>query len=425
MKNLSLLFLLFTVKFLSAQNYGWYPVPGAPFSGRFEDINFINDSVAWIGQGDTIYKTTDGGNTWSMVYGGSTGAFDYIRSLDFVNDTLGFMGCLYPFGNNYFNVSKDGGASWSPVDSLLPGINTGICGIAHKDSMIVAVGSVNSPAYAVISKDYGQTWTYHDFSTWCEFLIDCFIIDSLNIIVTGSSTAATNEHGNILRTNDGGLTWQQVAVSNYASTYCWKIFMQANGIGLASNESFTAGLYFKTLDTGYTWQEYNLNGSSVTNIGGIASIDDTLMFTGDQHFAGMTYSTDGGTTWNDINMGYAIDRIYVFSNKTAIASGVTIYKYHPDSIFSNVPEIYRPKHIFELRSNDNIHYTLYTDLYQSTKLMAELFTMDGKYIMQPVNSYYSKGEHLIALPTSGLASGEYFIRIRTYEYLSGIIFTKN
>jgi photosystem II stability/assembly factor-like uncharacterized protein len=68
MRIATAILLLFFMRSAVAQNYGWYPVPGAPQSTRFDDINFIHDSVAWIGKRDTIYKTTDRGLTWNVVY---------------------------------------------------------------------------------------------------------------------------------------------------------------------------------------------------------------------------------------------------------------------------------------------------------------------------------------------------------------------
>ena len=424
MKRIKLLFLFIVSSFnLDAQTYGWYTVPGAPFSGRFEDISFINDSTGFIGQDNHVYKTIDRGDTWTTVYNNSSGNLTYIRSLDFVNDTLGFAGILG--GSESLYMTHNGGLTWSSIDSLISGNMTGICGLDHKDSMIVAVGSVNGPAYVCISKDWGKSWTYQSMAANNGYLIDCFIIDSLNILVSGTATIANNYKANILRSNNGGSTWQQVAISSHASTYAWKIFMQDNGVGVTSNESFTDGLFFKTLDSGYTWQEMPLTGSNVINIGGIAILNDTLLFTGDQHSSGMAYSVDGGTSWSDLNAGNAADRMFVFDDNTAICTGITIYKYHPDSVLvTSTMENKRPQHVFELRSNDQINYTLHVNLYQKTKLMVELFTIDGRYLSQPINDFYNKGDHDFNLDLSKVESGGYFLRLRTYEYLSGVKFVK-
>lgn len=424
MKVRTLIILLICANInLNAQTYGWYTVPGAPVSGRFEDISFINDSTGFIGQDNKIYKTSDRGDTWVQVYNNQSGPLSYVRSLDFVNDTLGFAGILG--GNESLYMTHNGGLTWFPIDSLISGSMTGICGLDHRDSMIVAVGSVNGPAYVCISKDWGKNWTYQSMAATNGYLIDCFIMDSLNILVSGTATLANNYKANILRTNNGGLTWQQVALSSQASTYAWKIFMQDNGIGVTSNESFTDGLFFKTLDSGYTWQEFPLTGSSVINIGGIAILNDTLLFTGDQHTPGMAYSVDGGASWSDLNAGNASDRMYVFDDNTAICTGITIYKYHPDSVVvTSTAENIRPQHVFELRSNDQINYTLHVNLYQKTKLMVELFTIDGRYIRQPINDFYSKGDHDFVLDLEKELPGGYFLRLRTYEYLSGVKFVK-
>ncbi|MBK8845365.1 MAG: hypothetical protein IPO27_01955 [Bacteroidetes bacterium] len=177
---------------------------GAPDYGRFEDISFISPTKGWIAQADSIYMTNDGGDTWNIIC--DTIKFGYIRSIEFLDDSVGFVGTL-PLGLNTTNIFRttDGGLSWKLLDSL-PGPNAGICGMAHYKDMVVAVGSVNTPAQLYISHDRGINWAFHDLSSFSSCLIDCYVFDSLHILVGGAATAANSFKANMLYTDNGGLT---------------------------------------------------------------------------------------------------------------------------------------------------------------------------------------------------------------------------
>jgi len=77
-------------------------------------VYFYNNSIGFIGTADsTIFKTTDGGNSWVNI---NTGIMNLqVRSFRFINASTGYL-----VGNNNGGVSwiygtKDGGASWSLV----------------------------------------------------------------------------------------------------------------------------------------------------------------------------------------------------------------------------------------------------------------------------------------------------------------------
>ena len=50
---------------------------------RFDDITFVNDSIAYAAQGisSLTYRSTDGGNNWSLSHTGN----HYKRSIEFID----------------------------------------------------------------------------------------------------------------------------------------------------------------------------------------------------------------------------------------------------------------------------------------------------------------------------------------------------
>ena len=91
----------------------------------FEDICFFSEQIGWaVGQKSSIntyfiIKTEDGGETWeedtlpvlTNWYGSSVEAC-IIYSIQFVNDTLGWLTCADENSNGYILLTKNGGEIW-------------------------------------------------------------------------------------------------------------------------------------------------------------------------------------------------------------------------------------------------------------------------------------------------------------------------
>jgi photosystem II stability/assembly factor-like uncharacterized protein len=91
MRKIFLLILFIPVSAFSQS--GWNYLPNAPVDfNRFDDLYFVNDStgcaVNGVGQ---IFKTSDYGNSWTVRFDDFQ---HYFRSIEFINDTIGFAGTL-------------------------------------------------------------------------------------------------------------------------------------------------------------------------------------------------------------------------------------------------------------------------------------------------------------------------------------------
>jgi hypothetical protein len=95
------------------------------FSNELTSINFINENTGFIGtESDTIYKTTDGGLTWTGTRI-TNEEFNIVRSIQFVSDTLGFAtGSIgevtggVGYSNFFISKTVDGGTTWDSYDTL-------------------------------------------------------------------------------------------------------------------------------------------------------------------------------------------------------------------------------------------------------------------------------------------------------------------
>jgi hypothetical protein len=110
----------------------WQTISSKELQGQFNDILFMDSTTGWIvgnkmemplkNQAAVIYKTTDGGYTWTPDYIGK-GSFEIIR---YVNDTL--FGIKHIYNNNSYEdvnsvlvKSYDKGQNWKEVTEI-PGI---------------------------------------------------------------------------------------------------------------------------------------------------------------------------------------------------------------------------------------------------------------------------------------------------------------
>ncbi len=112
----------------------------------------------------------------------------------------------------------------------------------------------------------------------------------------------------VLRTLDGGKTWQNMA-ANTAGFLCgewgWKIQFINQKFGFISLENFASAAILKTTDGGETWVRHNVQDSLGTIINvdleGIGFINETQGWVGGwgDNFAGLfnSYTEDGGLTW--------------------------------------------------------------------------------------------------------------------------------
>lgn len=324
-------------------------------SSRTDDIWFIDPQTGWAVNSDgNILKTTDGGNSWNVQHS-SPGA--YLRCVGFANANVGWVGTLSPARRLFHTV--DGGANWarvSPLPTLAP---VAICGISVVNENIVYCSGTNRPndfPRMMKTIDGGTSWTAWDMSAHASVLIDCFFVDSLHgWVVGGKSSEPTPTSRDklkpvVLETNDGGATWVNRLAGQEANfpfgEWGWKIQFIGGGVGFVSLENFSDAAILKTIDGGTTWQRIAVNDPQENvNLEGIGFIDEQHGWVGGwgpggfggvgspQGFSSAT--SDGGVTWQSANeIGLFINRFRFFGNPVHVgfASGDTVYKYSSDPL---------------------------------------------------------------------------------------------
>ena len=319
-----------------SQNPVWQTLPNAPVStSRMDDLFFVSPQVGWIlnnnyvdpiGFYAEIWKTTDGGFSWTL----QLTLNQYLRSVGFVDSLTGWVGTVFDPDSLLFQTT-DGGASWSLVENIPEPRPSGICGISVvNDSVIYASGRYSGPPRVIKTTDRGASWTAYDLSAYVGALVDCYFFSPDSGFVVGSSNGDyTNAYTRILFTSDGGATWATRHAGVRLGELCWKIQFLTRTTGYVSIEKFPFGptYYLKTTDGGASWND-QLFLNTLYEVQGIGFVADSLGWIGG--WGGDTYeTTDGGASWHLAGFGYNINRFRFLSDKLAYAVGETVYKYAP------------------------------------------------------------------------------------------------
>lgn len=345
---------------------------------RFDDIFFLDESTGWAANGffAAVYKTTDGGETWQTQLTESDlgGAF-YFRNIEFLDDQNGFLGTL----NNLLLKTTDGGNTWLPVDNITPNPNA-VCGLSAVNAQtIFGCGAFFQPAFIIKSNDAGQTWTYTNMSDLATALVEIKFIDE----TTGYAGGQNTNGACLLKTTDGGNSWNEIYNSGIPGEYVWKIQILENSnvvFGAVSSVAPFLGKLIKSFDAGNSWQSFN---APETNIQALGFVSETKGWMGG-HTTGFYETNDGGQTWTNTGVGNNLNRIIVLNTGLAYGCGTSVYKYS-DTNLSIVDDEIKGKNVLDVTLKDNpikSSIEFFVRFESADNLVIELYDLSGKFIRQ-------------------------------------------
>ncbi len=205
--------------------------------------------------GQGIYKTTDGGATWTRQASAAFGASSFVDVVYFWDQNLGY--CMGDPINGEFEIytTDDGGTTWT----IVPGAN-----IPN-----------------ALSGEYGTVGYYSS---------------------VGDTTWFGTTKGRMFKSIDNGHNWTMSAISGWGAKSVQPFFRSGSvGIG-ADRSAATTGAMVKTTDGGATWTPIVTTGNVFTNdMAYVPGTPSTWVTTGAATgFTGVTYSFNDAVAWNDM-----------------------------------------------------------------------------------------------------------------------------
>lgn len=317
---------------------GWETLGAAPVSpgdARHDDLFFLSPDLGWlVNTRGEIHQTRDGGRTWTLLHSDPDVRF---RSVGFATPEVGWAGDINAFNRpeplHALYESRDGGRTWTNITTAVAGPEpVGLCGLWVVDgSTVYAVGRWSGPAVFVRTRDGGASWSSVDLAPLATGAVDVRFFDAEHGLVTGgdgvgnSPEAQGSSRTVVLRTEDGGDTWEVAHSSDRTGTWGWKFSFPTPQVGyLATQGPARAGIVLKTTDGGRTWSELQVAedvgfsgiGFATAQLGWVGGDDDEVFET-----------LDGGLTWSRVHLGTSLNRFRMLGPDLGYASGRTVYRF--------------------------------------------------------------------------------------------------
>lgn len=345
--------------FLST-NGGTEWVEGVPAPGTgLHDVFFTNEHRGWVaGDNGTILRTTNGGLTWSQQSSGTT---QRITTLAFKDSLTGYAGGA----NGTLLKTIDGGGTWTYVAAS--GWTKGITGISVSGNSVFVTGV---DAFAARSRDGGLTWIALDFDTDSQSDVNGVFAKTENDVVWvgGGGYIRTSQNGGnsfdwpkhglhsplnavyfydgmkgwacgektkvILRTTDGGTTWQMPTGTTMSAQWQQRLSLTATVRGNAfdinpwnKNTIYCAlgTRVFASYNRGDSWTQIATlpTGGSKVNSFYISRRDTNMWVAAFGAPDRVVRTTNRGATWTDV----------ITKNFSEYGMPLEMDGSHPDTLF--------------------------------------------------------------------------------------------
>jgi len=215
-------------------------------SDQLKDVHF-NDSLEGFVLGvNSIQKTIDGGDNWVEIELGALSDNPLFVGFDFENETAWAVG-----DGGILIKSTDGGDTWSEKNPVSSDAIIAAIDFSNPDTG-VAVGQIGTDHFATLTTDGGESWSPLDIASEIGgAFFDVAFADQSTVYAVGRG-------GFVVRSDDAGVTWQEMTRIQSIVTYLLNTsvyFTDAKRGWVASvHQSTSAMMYIhRTDDGGVTW----------------------------------------------------------------------------------------------------------------------------------------------------------------------------
>ena len=398
----------------------WFPVT-QPTTGTFDiyNVDFVTPDLGWVFinytpiTGGNIFKTTNGGTTWTQQGSNISNA---IYSADMVDANIGYV--TLNSSNKPIYKTTDGGNNWLSITTPLTGITEAVKAI---DANTLYIGANFGTTRMAKSTNGGTNWT----PVTLPVPVDINSIDFMDAdtgYVCGNSTTV------VCRTTNGGTNWtfQNVHLPTLA------------GVKVLSNDiAYALGTYGSIM-------RYDIHGFVPVEL---------VSFTSSVSGNNVLLKWNTATELN--NQGFDVERAAIPGNWEKIGfvagSGTTT---EPRSYSFVDNDLNTGKYYYRLRQVDYNGTFEYSDVIQvevvvpfdfaleqnypnpfnpntmirfsvpqNSMVNIKVYNIVGQEVAEIVNDVKTSGRYEISFEANGLASGIYLVKMQAGDFTSTIKMT--
>jgi photosystem II stability/assembly factor-like uncharacterized protein len=384
-------------------------------------VRFADEMVGWVLGHDFIYKTTDGGLTWTP----QDSSLGYGEALYVLNNQTVFYATGYnPFWQRGIRRTTDGGLSWETVDTD-HFFYTDFEFINDQTGFAVGMDENNINTVRMTTNG-GETWN----SVSTNFRHSGYELTGITFVGEQIGWIASYD-GYIYKTMNGGLNW--VLQDSLKTPPAWQpvrdiLFVTPDSgwaVGGIGWQSFTA----RTTDGGENWSQDIRTGSDLQEVQFVNCMTGWAVGLRDSYTC-VVKTTNGGLDWQpqshspqaygftsismiNENIGWIVaDFGYVYKTTNGGIVGIeeTTTQIGLSDNFTlkqNYPNPFNPKTIIEF------------DLPKSTLVTLTVFNILREEVATLVSDRLSSGSYSYEWDATNLASGVYLYRLQAGDPSQG------
>ena len=325
--------------------------------GMYYSAHFANSLTGWAVGNSSIYKSTNGGVYWNSQYAGLSGLY----SLYFVNDQTGWA----VGDSSRILKTTNSGINWNIQSS--PG-STGYNKVYFLNS---ETGWITGKSFSVRTYNGGTNWT---FLSSGEGFTSCYF--------SNANTGWAVYGPCIKKTTNGGNTWDLQLYLSAAGFNDVFFTDTQTGWAVGGNlSSVSNGFIYRTSNGGINWVLQN-NTTPPFQLTSVYFVNSQTGWTVGENGV-ILATTNGGST-------------YTRETETVIPSR--------HILFQNYPNPFNPITRIKFAISKNSPVTI------------RIFDILGRQIKELVNDYFKPGEYDIEFDASNLSSGIYFCLLTAGDF---------
>ena len=245
------------------------------------------DGEIFISTNTGVYKTNNGGTTWTKASTGLGTANSSVGMLTVANNTL------YATSESQFGLysSTDSGVSWEPVGSGSTAPNY-VTSIVYVGNALIAAGLTS----VYVSTNFGQTWATVTSGLGANNRLSQLVVKGTSVF--GTSTSPFSGNAGVYRSDNNGAAWTAAGTGLVANTVYQILLVKGTNVYTLTN---LAPLY-TTANNGTSWTAItsDLPSQALYEL----KANDQLMFVAGSQ--GTYFSSTNGTSWTTMNVGASV-----------------------------------------------------------------------------------------------------------------------